>query len=149
MVENAQQLSINKISVEVYKRQEVISIILKGNRTNQLAKGLDAEGRVVGIYSKMTDIMNDGKVFTFDGQSYSKIEGEPYNFIDTTEFFTSFAIRILPDGFIIIANDEKDDGSLTEKYGSQLLGLTDESKSELAQKIVPFFIEETRKALFA
>lgn len=69
-----------------------------------------------------------------------KIAGDAYVFYDSGGFLRSFSVSIKKDGFTIKANDEINDeffGSLTEKYGKNLIGLTDESKTEMGIKILP------------
>ena len=102
--------------------------------------GLNSDGEIVGTYRSTTEMMSDGESFTFNGLTKRKIEGDAYFFYDTGGFLRSFSVSIKKDGFTIKANDEIDDeffGTLTEKYGKNLIGLTDESKTELGVKIIP------------
>lgn len=148
LAQNASELNVNDIAYSCYFYPEIQQIIIRRNTSGQLAEGVDSSGVIVGVYSAWTELISKGERFTWDGKTYEKIGGEPYNFIDTGEFFESFDVIIDDDGFSIFANDEKPNGTkLTKKYGPGILGLTDESITELARALIPIFQEETRKAL--
>lgn len=146
LAQNAIDLDSSAIAVEVYKTPDIISVILKGNRIDQLSQGLDATGKVIGYYSAFTEFISNGDISSFDGLSFAKIEGEPYNFVDTSEFFSSFGVRIEKDGFIIVADDQKEDGPLSAKY-KNLLGLDNESRNQLVEAMRPVFLEFVRESL--
>jgi hypothetical protein len=149
IIENTLNLDYQQIAVEVYYNDSIYEFIIKLNTTGQLTQGLNSDGEIIGTYTINTDIMSEGGSFTFDGQSFEKIAGQPYNFVDTGYFLKSFDVGIYPDGFTIIADDAKEDENLTDKFGKNILGLTNESLNELVKKMLPVFIAETRKAMFA
>lgn len=147
LFENVKNLDSLEICVSVFGNKDIQSVILSKNRLDQLSQGLNADNEIIGVYSKYTDIMSEGSTFVFEGQSFEKIAGQPYNFIDSGEFFNSFRVLVYDDGFTIYANDSKEDGNLTDKFGKNILGLTDESKNELVNAMLPVFIEALRKEM--
>jgi len=148
VLSKARNLKPDKLLYSIYIRNDIKRIIINLNRINQLTKGLNSDGETIGVYSIVTDITSENTVFIFEGNQYEKIAGEPYNFVDTGDFFRSFQVQVEGDGFIIFADDNKEDESLTDKYGENILGLSRESLNELAEKITPILIESTRKELF-
>lgn len=135
----------DEIAVECYWNEEFQRIVVNLNRIGQLTEGENADGEIIGTYSANTDMMSDGMTFSFEGLTFEKIEGEPYNFVDSGDFFRSFRLRIYNDGFTIEADDQKQDGKLTDKFGKNILGLNDENINEMVEKLIPLYIEETRK----
>lgn len=138
--ENAASLNEIEILVEVYDAREVEEAILDLNRINQLfEQGINADGGIIGFYSETTEFLNP-----------SKKAGEPYTLKDTGAFYESFSLFIKKDGsFTIEANEIKPNGvDLFEKFGENILGLTDESRIKLAELITPLFIQKTRELLF-
>jgi len=67
---------------------------------------------------------------------------------DTGDFHGSFYVEANNDGFRIDAKDWKRD-ELVRKYGSQIFGLNDENKNELAHEIMlPDLINKIRQTLW-
>lgn len=134
-------LDENQVVMEAIKKSKIIRHIIYLNTFDQLfLGGLNADGEIVGEYRKTSELFAEGEAFSFNGLTKRKIAGDAYFFYDSGGFLRSFSVSIKKDGFTIKANDEIDDelfGSLTEKYGKNLIGLTDESKTELGQKILP------------
>lgn len=149
LFKNIEALDELKICINIYEDKDIQKIILTYNRIDQLTHGLDSEGNLIGVYSPSTDINSEGQTFSFEGQTFEKIAYEPYNFVDTGYFFRSFEVVIVGDGFYIAADDQKpDDVELTDKYGKQILGLTDENKTNLAKEMLPIFRQLVREKMF-
>jgi hypothetical protein len=112
------------------------------------SRGIDEFGEVIGRYSQLTEEINP-----------DKIAGTPYTFKDTGEFFKSFVVTPLSEGFLIDADDlkysyERSGDSIVPKvtflfveYGDRIIGLTDESKEELRKMMLIKFIENVKKVL--
>lgn len=147
LFDNIDELDPAEICVSVWGNKDIQAVILSKNRIDQLTKGLNADGEIIGVYSTNTDIMSEGVTFVWEGQTFEKIAGQPYNFVDTGDFFTSFRVLVYDDGFTIYADDVKDDEKLTQKYGNNILGLTDESINQLVQEMLPIFREVVRKEM--
>lgn len=95
-------------------------------------------------------MLTKGQTFGYGGASGRKTKraGEPIFLLDEGDFYRSFKVKVLDDGFTIQADAIKDDGTdLVQQYGKDILGLTNESKSEIIKKILPMVIQETRKAI--
>lgn len=148
LIKKFKTLDSNKFAVSIYYDRDIQNFILRANRVEQLAQGLNAEDEVIGTYAPITDITYNGQEFFFDGKSYEKIAFKPYNFIVTGEFFRSFQVVVYEDGFTIIADTKKDAEDLTIKFGKNILGLTEENINELVRKMLPLFIEQVRKHIF-
>lgn len=142
LIDNVKNLETNKICFLVFRDKTVQKIIIDLNRIDQLLyKGVKSDNSTLPLYS-----VSYQKVYSFEGVSRAKTAGEPYLLLDTGEFYKSF--RLLQDktGFTILANDEKDNGTLQDMYGSgvPILGLTDESISKLTDEIKPYLLEAIR-----
>jgi len=137
---NILALDENEVVMSAIKKPEIIKHIIYLNAFDQLfLGGLNVDGEVVGYYRGTSEMMADGESFTFNGLTKRKIQGDAFFFYNTGTFLKSFSVNIKKDGFTIKANDEIDDkrfNTLTEKFG-QLVGLMDDSKTELGKKILP------------
>ena len=78
-------------------------------------------------YSALTEILSNGR----------KKEGTHYTLLDTGEFYKSMIINVFKNYIEISADPIKNDNDLFTKYGEGIIGLTEESKNKLAQKIAP------------
>ena len=56
---------------------------------------------------------------------------------DTGDFYESFEVKVMSDGFLIEADTIKDGEDLRVRWGNDILGLTDFSISELGKAIQP------------
>ena len=147
------KLDENRILKAYVSNKKIQEFILNLNRVDQLfVDGIQSDGNPLesgsvtgqntpGVYSEFTEKINRGKSFSFGGQSKSKIEGDRYFLFNDGEFFDTFVIIPLDDGFEIDANPIKqtDKGPLPmfEEYGRNILGLTDEN----LQVLIDFFKE--------
>lgn len=141
---NATRLDSSKILVRIWRDEEVQGFIVDLNRVDQLfKKGVDSLGEVFGLYAS-----NQGAV-SFKGNTKDKKRNSRIALFDTGDFYKTFDVQILPNGFTITADDRKDDKNLTDVYGKEILGLENESLEKLSRKILPLFIRATRNLLLA
>ena len=147
LFDNIEELDPMEICVSIYGDKDIQAFILSKNRIDQLTKGLNANNEIIGTYSPATDIMSEGGTFVWEGVRYEKIAGEPYNFVDTGDFFGSFKVLVYDDGFAIFADDNKDGEKLTQKFGKNILGLTDDNINDLVTEMLPIFREVVRKEM--
>lgn len=151
VAKNATNLKTKVLFRIVFSETEIQDLVLDLNRVEQLfKKGIDSTDDVIGLYSAVTEQLSQGQSFGFGGDSGRKQKkaGEPIFLLDEGDFYKSFKVKILDDGFVIQADALKDDGTdLTEQYGKEILGLTNESRNEIIKAILPMVIEETRKAI--
>ena len=143
--DNTKKLSVKKVAFFVFSENKVQKIIIDLNRIDQiLYDGINVDGDSLPTYRHTYD-----KVYTFEGKSNIKRKGEPYILLDTGDFYKSFKVFVTTDGFIIYANDEKENTNLTEAYGNgaKIIGLTDESKTKLSIEIIPYIISFVRSEI--
>ena len=83
---------------------------------------------------------------------YAKgLKGQPSDRVtlrDNGDFHGSFFVKFGKDGFVIDATDSKRD-KLVRKYGKQIFGLTQESKTYVSNEIVkPELLDEIKAILY-
>lgn len=105
--------------------------------TRLFEEGTDAAGRVIGYYSMATALMDSRKKFN-----------EHYNFYDTGEFFQSLFVSWFTDYLFITADAQKADDNLFDKYGVNMIGLTDEDHEWLISELKQRYIAYARRVLF-
>lgn len=149
VVDNLKQLSEAKIQLRIWKDKKVQQAILHLNRTDQIFKdGISADGNPLGVYSNVTEFLNQGESFTFNGVTKIKKAGEPYILFDKGDFFATFDVTQFNDGVKITADSNFEGNELlTDSYVTDLLGLTNKSTNELAIAIIPFAIRFVREQI--
>lgn len=113
------------------KNKEILGLIKVLNTGNQLFQGVNAEGvRLDTIGGSYTPFTKKEKIKK--GQPTDRV-----TLFDTGEFYESFSIKAEKDGIIIDADYNKEGDDLRERWGGNLAGLTDESKEELKNELIP------------
>lgn len=136
--------------VRVFKDKElqryIIDVLIQDE---QLQKGIDGTGERItdnegnNAYSYWTELLSNGK----------KQEGTPYTLKDTGEFYESMVFLLGKDFFEIDANPNKTNeitGKVTnlfDKYGQEIVGLTEESINKITEKLKERLIIEILKIL--
>ena len=113
--------------------------ILNWIRNDQLkAKGVDADGDVIGYYSLTTSFINNRKKFNTH-----------YTLEDTGDFYRSMFVQVLSDRILIDANSnsyrEMQD---QDWFTDRILNLTDGNLQLLKEEVRESYIEAIRNALF-
>lgn len=115
----------------VFNTSEIKKKIIYLNTIEQLfEKGEDSDGlELYPFYAQKTIL-------------YKKEKGQRYDHVtlnDTGAFYRSFEVIVSDEYFLINADPKKGDNDLFNIYGEDVLGLTEESKTEivvLAYKIL-------------
>lgn len=131
IVQNSRALSIDKALQFALNKPEIKDYIIYLNTDEQLfSRGVDANDidleEIGGSYSSFTIFLKQQ-------------EGLPYDRItlyDTGAFYSSFKVKVGKKFFEINADTRKDDDDLTDRWGEDILGLTDESVWSLIQEII-------------
>jgi hypothetical protein len=114
-----------------FSEQSIKDEIIRLIQQEQLQKGIDGNGDIMGYYSLFTEWITYG----------SKQEGDPYTLEDTGAFYNSMFVKIGNDYFIVDADGQKDDENLFVKFGEDIIGLTDENIENLAQIVAQKYVE--------
>ncbi len=121
--------------------QFIVSLNTEGQPTSQLyALGVDANGNQLEPPYTVNTIQ-----FKLNGFGDSRIDHVTLK--DTGDFYESFIVKALKDGFEITANPIKGGNDLTEKYGEDIIGISEQNKEILSQFLQPFLEEEIRNAI--
>lgn len=123
-----------KIVLEVVARNEPTIVDLN---TAQLMEGKDSNGQIFGEYSSA---------------AYAEFKRSlnPRGVVDlklTGKFHDSFYIEAARFPVFVDARDPKT-GKLVEKYGSEIFGLTQESKEAAADQLGPETLDEIKTRIF-
>lgn len=139
-------LHLKSIWLQVFRDPAFKTQILDWIRQDQLFKrGIDGDGDEIGVYSEFTEMINP-----------EKIAGTHYTLFDSGDFYKSMFITIgigsdpsiTFDADPIKIDDDGEQTNLFWKYGENIIALTDENKTKLANEIRDRFIRESRKILF-
>lgn len=133
---------LRKILID--KKQEVLKIL----KEEQLNKGLDSSGKVVGTYSPTTEQISIENQLLGRKPRKPKEAGQPYNFEDTGDFFDGFDLMFEDfKSYSLFSRDSKAD-FLEQEYGD-ISTLTDKHNERVNQEILrPEMYEEIIKRLF-
>jgi hypothetical protein len=109
-----------------------------------LSEGVDETGNPLRnkdngrtTYSATTELLSNG----------AKMEGEPYNLLDSGEFYRSMVFLLGKDFFEIDADPIKGNDNLFTKFGEGIIGLTEESKNKLQVELLERYDKEVRRIL--
>lgn len=102
-----------------------------------LSEGVDETGNVIGYYSAFTEYLTNGE----------KQEGQPYNLLDSGDFYKSMVFLLGKDFFEIDADPIKGNDNLFTKFGEGIIGLTEESKTKLQVELLERYDKEIRRIL--
>ena len=112
--------------------------IIQMNTVFQMEQdGVDSLGLPIGDYSNYTIAIKKR-----NNQRYDHITLK-----DTGDFYESFEIVVLNDGFTINANPIKDEDNLFSIYGVDILGLTPENMTILSDLIATKYIKYINEQL--
>ena len=127
----------------VFNDPRVKDLIIEMNTQDQLyEKGIDA------LSMDLKSIGGDYSDVTKDVKSYFN---EPYEHItlkDTGDFYKSFRVKAINGSIIISADTIKDEDDLTDRWGSNILGLTKESREKLVQFAKVYYIREVKRQIW-
>jgi len=91
----------------------------------QLQRGEDGDGDIMGLYSAATEAINP-----------EKVEGTPYTLKDTGDFYNSMFLVAMVDELILEAEADKDeDVNLYQEYGTAITKLNDENFELLKERV--------------
>ena len=144
MVKNAAALSSDGAAAFALDNPKNEFFILELNRRRQLFfSGINAEGKL------LSRIGGNYTLFTLREKEGTRPVNDPslINLFDTGAFYETFSMKLEKDGFLIIADTIKDGEDLQDRWGDELLGLTDESKELAGQQIQPEVVEYVRENL--
>lgn len=148
---NVKNLKSEKLLIGIIADNQIQHYILDLNRFDQLFKeGINANGEYLGNYSYFTDSVRRGESFSYGGLSSKKTINDHITLYDTGKFYKSMFVRLYKDGFTIVANTITDDGTdlaSEERYGADIIGLSDESIEKLFKKITPILVKNIRETI--
>lgn len=139
LMERTMHISQKEIWFYVFYDTKFKTEVLDFIRIDQLfEQGVNEDNEVIGTYSLRTQM-------EFNPE---KVANTPYTLKDTGDFYRSFMLEVVPDGIIINADGIKDDGTdLLKRFTDKILGLTDESKIKLIEKVKAKYYETTLRLL--
>lgn len=137
--ENLQHIDTKQTFKNVLNNRFIIDLITYLNTDEQLGKErTDSLGRRLGFYSERTQVISKGR----------KKLGEPFDLNDTGAFWDSWKVEVKKDYIKLDANPFKEDTNLFEKYGIDILGLTDKNLQALINEAQKLYIEYYGKYIY-
>ncbi len=123
---------LNSLMDEIIKKANVQDAMIRLNH-EQLQGGVDALGQTI--------VTIGGSPYRPQTVLIKRKKGQPTNRVtlkDTGEFYETFSVVILKEGYEITANFEKDNGSILDNFNSNydFLGLEPEFLAEFAIEII-------------
>jgi len=137
IIKRTQELNIDLVMRSLFDKEEDLKdLIIKLNTQDQLFEQ--------GINSQSVTLESIGGKYSDVTILFKQAENLPFNRItlfDTGAFYESFSVTYEMNGIVISADTIKDTGDLRERWGKDILGLTDESISKLVFFIQPLIVE--------
>lgn len=137
----AKKLQPNRLQNDLFKYIRSIEKELVGINKNQInEQSKDIEGNPIGFYSYATEVITKGR----------KKKGEPFDGFDTGDFLKGFYMQEYAGVLRFNSSDPKTSTILKSKswLSDNLFGLSDDNlKKVIAEKLLPFFIQNIRNIL--
>lgn len=115
---------------EVYKNEITNEIIFLNTGIQLFEKGINAEGKLLseigGDYAESTVINKKSKGLPFDR----------ITLFDEGDFYDSFKVEVVKGDIVIFANTIKMGIDLQDRWSNEMIGLTEESKSDLVDFLI-------------
>lgn len=146
ILKKAIEIDFDSFFLKVLENKEVAKFIEDLNK-EQLSQSIDSRGIKLSYedfdgnertgYSYLTEKISKGK----------KKRGQPFTLYDTGDFYNS--IKAMPElgGLEIIADPNKEDDNLFDKFGKDIIGLTYENLQKLQEFVKPIVQKELRRYL--
>lgn len=129
LVENVLSLSVDEAIHSSIVREPIQNKVIELNTRGQLFnKGIDAEGKL------LSDI--GGRYSPYTMQVANKRSPNLIDLHDTGDFYRSFRVLPVKDGFVIEADTIKEGEDLRDSWGNDIVGLTDLSMEILAEAML-------------
>ena len=135
-----QNLNQDKLMDEVLAIPVLDAQIVDLNQKQLYEQGLQADGSPTGEYSAKTKLY---KYFYGDARGIPG-RADHMTGLDTGETYDSMAVKSLPEGIVITADDRND---FFKTYEPKGLGLTEGSKKEILPEVRESLIHKIRKAI--
>lgn len=133
--DNTIQLNPRDILIDILFDKNVQAYIIDLNQQSQLFDNQQrADGTILPKYAPSTMQHKINRFGQFP---------ERYVLYEDGIFFKSFNIVISDNDFTIAANPMRDGFNILEKFGNDVLGLTDDSIDKLIKQLLPIIIEQT------
>lgn len=145
LARRAAGLNDNKIWLLSANTRVIKDLIIKLNTEVQLFnQNIDSKGVKLsatgGNYSPVTLIVSRRK-----GRPKKGLDA--INLFDTGDFYESFVVIVNARGITIEADTDKGDNDLEDRWGQNIIGLTDENWGIVSEQIKENFIRITRQQL--
>ena len=139
MLQRIEKINPNEVFEIVFNDPRITNMIIDLNTNEQLfEQGVDSEGR---------DLKSIGGDYSYVTKDIKSFKNQPYDHItlkDTGDFYRSFIVRAYAGRIVITADTIKDDDDLTDRWGTDILGLTKESREKLVDFAKDFYVKQLK-----
>jgi hypothetical protein len=137
---------------QIVDSKDVKRFIIDLNTNSQLFdQGINSEGVPLKAISGSDSTPSGYKPLTIQIKSRNSGKGGKTSNItlyDTGDYYESHKVTVDSKGFIITANPQKTDSNLFDRWGEEIVGLTDESLQRLINLLTERYKEYTRDFIF-
>jgi len=141
LAENAKSIDVNELMTSVYQenKKEFTDVVVNLNTEEQLFEGINS------LSIPLSEIGGNYAPVTVRIKGLSS--NDKITLRDTGDFYRSFNVIIEADGFVIDSDSIKEGVDLTERWGEDIVGLTELSKEALIFFLKPLVVEVLRNKL--
>ena len=136
---NIKALRSEIFNIIVESIEETLNEAIELNKSQLFENSMDRKGKKLRQYRSKDYARKKNMMNPLPGL------GSP-DLFDTGKFFDSFDAQIVGQSVLFYATDSKT-GSLIEKYGSDIFGLTNEAKGYYRETLMPIIIKKINDKL--
>lgn len=154
---NFASLDIGEIFKEVISKPEIKKAIIELNTINQLYDGgIDSTGtrlsNIGGSYTPSTVLIKNDARNSPKGRSFRVVTPDRVTLFDEGDFYKSFGIKVTEEAFTLFADPIKSGAqgstNLFDRWGVNIVGLTDENLIILQDAIIPDIQKAIKERIF-
>lgn len=135
------QLSVDELAYKITLQTETKKLIIDLNTQEQLFEGINSEGQ------DLESIGGEYRPYTIEIKRQQGLPTDRVTLFQSGSFYDSFEIDVFKGGFNIVADTDKEDGDLQFRWGSEILGLTEDSKKDLVNYYRNEILREIKKRI--
>lgn len=138
-----------KVAAKLQNQDKVFKLVLNNSRIKNMIIQLNTKGQLgKGINSQGQSLASIGGGYHPITISIKRSKGQPTDKVtlkDTGDFYDTFSVDVREGEIVITANTIKDNDDLIDRWGSDIIGLTDENLDKLIIFAKGLYIDYLKK----
>ena len=140
ILNKTQNINLDELFVDVFQE----------SRVQEFVEDLNKDQLFAGVDSNNVDLEDIGGDYTNKTKAIKRFKGQPVDRVtlrDTGDFYDSIELELEAAAVDFVADFDKEGVDLRDRWGQNLLGLTEQSKEKLKEFVLPIFQQKIRQRI--